>query len=311
MALLIDIKHPEWLADEELRQELQRFAPEADIRTAADLGDPADIEMLTVSSYLPGEALQYPNLKLIQKTGAGVNNILADEDLPASIRVTRLEATTSGQEMAEYALAYVLQEQRHMRHYHHQQARSEWISYPPRQAGDTRVAILGLGRIGRQVAERFGLNGFETLGWSRSQKSLDDIECFAGETGLSAVLGRADYVVSVLPSTPATRGMFCLDLFSRFNKHAFFINMGRGDLVDEADLVQALDRECLAGAVLDVMSVEPLPSQSPLWLHPKVQLTPHVSGYHLGDAIADIAENYRRLQAGEPLLNPVDRELGY
>ena len=225
--------------------------------------------------------------------------------------MTRLEASTSGREMAEYALAYVLQEQRHMRHYHRQQARSEWLSYPPRQAEDTRVAILGLGRIGGQVAERFRLNGFETLGWSRSQKNLDGVDCFAGDEGLAQVLARADYVVSVLPSTVATRGMFCLDLFSRFNKNACFINMGRGDLVDEPDLVQALDREYLAGAVLDVMVVEPLPPHSPLWLHPKVQLTPHVSGYHLGDAIADIAENYRRLQAGEPLLNPVDRELGY
>ncbi len=311
MALLIDIKHPDWLSDEELREQLRPYAPQADIRTAADRGDLGDIEMLTVSSYVPGEALQYPNLKVIQKTGAGVNNILADDDLPASIRVTRLEATTSGREMAEYALAYVLQEQRHMRHYHRQQARSEWTSYPPRQAGETSVAILGLGRIGVQVAERFKLNGFKTLGWSRSQKRLDGVDCFAGDEGLLQVLPAADYVVSVLPSTPATRGIFCLDLFSRFDGNAFFINVGRGDLVVESDLVEALDREYLAGAVLDVMSVEPLPSQSPLWLHPKVQLTPHVSGYHLGDAIADIAENYRRLKSGEPLLNPVDRELGY
>ena len=75
--------------------------------------------------------------------------------------------------------------------------------------------------------------------------------------------------------------------------------------------MQALDDGLFSGAILDVMSVEPLPSDDPLWLHPKIQLTPHISGYHLGDAIADIAENYRRLRNGEPLLNLVDLEQGY
>ncbi|MDH3536914.1 MAG: glyoxylate/hydroxypyruvate reductase A, partial [Gammaproteobacteria bacterium] len=129
--------------------------------------------------------------------------------------------------------------------------------------------------------------------------------------GLRSLLGAADFVVSVLPSTPQTRGMFNQGLFTQFNPQAFFINLGRGDLVDEDDLIAALDNHELAGAILDVMSSEPLPAQSPLWLHPGVQLTPHISGYHLGDAIADIAENYRRLENGEALLNLVDRELGY
>jgi glyoxylate/hydroxypyruvate reductase A len=115
MALLIDIKHPDWMQDDELRSELLGYYPEADIRIGADPGNPAEIEMLTVSAYHPGEALRYPNLQVIQKTGAGVNNILADEDLPESIQVVRLQTDTSGAEMAEYALAYVLQEQRAFR----------------------------------------------------------------------------------------------------------------------------------------------------------------------------------------------------
>jgi glyoxylate/hydroxypyruvate reductase A len=311
MALLIDIKHPDWLTDDELRAELLAYTPAADIRIGADPGNVDEIEMLTVSAYLPGEALKYPNLKVIQKTGAGVNNILADEALPASIQVTRLQTSTSGAEMAEYALAYVLQEQRHLRQYHRQQAASQWISYPPRSAADTRVAVLGLGRIGQMVARRFVDNGFQVTGWSRSLKQLPQISCHAGDDSLAAVLEDADYVVSVLPSTDQTRGMFNRSLFTQFNTSAFFINIGRGDLVDESDLIEALDDGQFAGAVLDVMSVEPLPVDSPLWLHPGVQLTPHISGYHLGDAIADIAENYRRLQSGEPLLNPVNRELGY
>ncbi len=311
MALLIDVKHPDWMKDDELRTELLRYYPEADIRTGDTPGNLDEIEMLTVSSYFPREALQYPKLKVIQKTGAGVNNILADPELPESIQVARLTTDTSGAEMAEYALAYVLQEQRHMRDYHQQQARSEWKFYPPRRADETTVAVLGLGRIGLLVAQRFVGNDFKVVGWSRSFKDIPDVRCYAGTDGLHQTLEFADYVVSVLPSTPQTLGMFNSYLFERFNPQSYFINVGRGDQVNEADLIEALDKGLLAGAVLDVMSVEPLPADSPLWLHPKVQLTPHISGYHLGDAIIDIAENYRRLQNGEALLNLVDRGQGY
>jgi len=311
MALLIDIKHPDWLTDDELRAELWQHYPQADIRIGADPGNLDDIDMLTVSSYFPREALRYPNLKLIQKTGAGVNNILADEELPESIQVARLQTSTSGNEMAEYALAYVLQEQRHLRQYHRQQAASEWISYPPRCAQDTRVAVLGLGRIGQMVALRFVVNGFKVVGWSRNRKDLAQVQSYAGEDGLRQALEAADFVISVLPSTPQTLGLFNHKLFASFNPAAIFINVGRGDLVVETELMQALDDGLLAGAVLDVMSIEPLPAENPLWLHPQVQLTPHISGYHLGDAILDIAENYRRLQNDEPLLNLVDREQGY
>jgi len=311
LALLIDIKHPDWLTDEELRAELLPHCPGADIRIAADPGNADEIEMITVSGYEPGEALRYPNLKLIQKTGAGVNNILADPQLPAAVQVTRLDASNSGAEMAEYALAYVLQEQRHLRQYHQQQARSEWISYPPRKAAETTVAVLGLGRIGQLVAKRFVDNGFRAVGWSRGAKSLENVDCFSGEDGLHQALARSEYVISVLPSTPETRQMFNLELFRRFNPHSMLINVGRGDLVDEVELMRALDDGLLAGAVLDVMSKEPLPADHPLWLHPKIQLTPHISGYHLGDATLDIAENYRRLQSGEPLLHLVDRGRGY
>ncbi len=311
MALLIDIKNSDWLRDEDLRTELLRYDPEADIRVGADPGALDEIEMLTVSTYLPGEARRYPNLKVVQKTGAGVNNILADEDLPASIRVTRLQTTTSGEEMAEYALAYVLQEQRHLRAYREQQARGEWQHYPPRIATETTVAVLGLGRVGSLVAARFVAGGFRVAGWSRAAKDLPGVQSYTGDDGLGELLARADYVVGVLPSTPVTRGLFDYACFGRFRPQAWFLNLGRGDQVVETDLLRALDDGLLAGAVLDVVSVEPLPADNPLWRHPKVQLTPHVSGYHLGDAIADIAENFRRLRENRPLLHEVDRERGY
>ncbi len=311
MTLLIDIKQPQWLTDEDLREQLLGYIPDADIRCGKDPGNLHDIEMLTTSSYQKGEALKYPNLKLVQKTGAGVEAIMNDETLPEAIQVARLRTDTSGQEMAEYALAYVLQEQRHLREYQHNQSRSLWQAYTPRRASETTVAVLGLGRIGQLVVGSFVNCDFNVVGWSRSLKNLSGIKCFAGAEQLREVLSIADYVVSVLPSTPETTCLFKRKSFSWMKATAFIINVGRGTLIDEADLIQSLDEGLLAGAILDVMQTEPLPDSSPLWTHDKVILTPHVSGWHLGDAIKDIAENYRRLTTGEPLLNLVNRQLGY
>ena len=311
MALLIDIKQPGWMEDEELQAILLKAYSQGDIRCAADPGNLDDIEMIAVSSYEIGEALRYPKLRLVQKIGAGVNGILEDDSLPASIQVARLKSDTPAHEMAEFSLACVLQEQRHLRHYRDNQSRWYWQALAPRQAHETTVAILGLGMIGNITAQRFVDNRFKVIGWSRTKKMLPGVECFHGEDQLAEVLKTADYIVSMLPSTPETVNLFNSETFPLLNPDATLINCGRGDLIDEADLIEALDKGLLAAAILDVMQTEPLTVNSPMWRHPKIVLTPHVSGWHLGDAVNDIAENLRRLESGEALLHLVNRELGY
>jgi glyoxylate/hydroxypyruvate reductase A len=311
MALLIDIKQPGWMEDEELQTDLLKVYPQGDIRCAVAPGNLDAIELIAVSTYHAGEALQYPNLKLVQKIGAGVNGILADQSLPESIQVARLKSDTPAHEIAEFSLACVLQEQRHLRQYRHNQSRWIWQALVPRQAPDTTVAVLGLGLIGSITAQRFVDNRFKVIGWSRTRKNLDDVQCYFGEDQFPAVLKAADYVVSILPSTPDTVNLFNVDTFPLMKPEAVIINCGRGGLINETDLVEALDDGKLAAAILDVMQSEPLAVNSPMWLHPKVVLTPHVSGWHLGDAVNDIAENLRRLDSAEPLLYLVDRKLGY
>lgn len=311
MALLIDIRQPGWMEDEELRDDLIKFYPAADIRCSAAPGNLDEIEMLAVSNYNTGDALRYPNLKLIQKIGAGVESILADKSLPDSIQVARLVTDTPAHEIAEYCLVAVLQEQRHFRQYSKNQAEWCWQPTAPRKSDETIVAVLGLGVIGSITAQKFLDNRFRVIGWSRSAKELTGVECYHGEDQLRAVLMLADYVVSILPSTPETVNLFDHDRFSQMKPGSVIINCGRGDLIDEADLVEALDHGMLSAAVLDVMQIEPLPVNNPLWVHPRAVLTPHVSGWHLGDAIKDIAENQRRLETREPLLHLVNRQLGY
>ena len=311
MALLIDIKQPGWMTDEQLRDVLLPLYPSADIRCGATPGNLDDIEMLVVSIYQEGEALRYPNLKLIQKAGAGVETIVSDTSIPDQVQVARLRSDVPAHEMAEYCLAAVLQEQRHFRQYRDNQNVSIWQAVAPREASKTTVAVLGLGSIGCITANRFLDNRFNVVGWSRSPKQLKGIDCYFGADQLSNVIAMADFVVSILPVTPETKQLFDQQQFKRMKKGAVLINVGRGDLVNEVDLVQALDKGELAHAILDVMQIEPLPESSPLWAHSGVTLTPHVSGWHLGDSVNDIAENFRRLENGELLLNLVDRQLGY
>jgi len=191
------------------------------------------------------------------------------------------------------------------------QSQAKWHPIAPREADKTTVSVLGLGHIGGRTARMMRDAGFTVLGWSRTPREIDGVDCHSGLNTLDAVLSAADYVAAILPSTQETRGMMNASRFAQMKPGAMFINAGRGDLVDETALLKCLDDKALAHAVLDVVSQEPLPSDSPLWAHPSVTITPHVSGWHLGDAMKDVIENYQRLTRNEPLLHEVDRARGY
>jgi len=227
------------------------------------------------------------------------------------VRVTRLRPDVPAQEIAEYCIAYVLREQRHVDAYVRNQQERKWNPVPPRCAADTVIGILGLGQIGARTATSFHRLGFQVVGWSRSPKSIEGIDCRHGLEELTGVIARSDFVVGILPSTPTTRGLFDGDRFAAMKPGSMLVNVGRGDLIIEQDLLRALDLRYLAGAVLDVHRIEPLPQGHPFWRHPKITITPHVSGWHLTGGLEDVAENYRRLIAGLSLLHEVNRAAGY
>ncbi|MFW8595372.1 2-hydroxyacid dehydrogenase [Cribrihabitans neustonicus] len=311
MALLISIGHAGWYSEEDLAAELCKLAPGADIRPASAPGNLEEITMLAVSSLKSDLPARLPGLRLVQKLGAGVETIVAHPDLPAHVRVARLKPQEPAREIAEYCLAYILRAQRNMVHHAAAQARAEWDPVAPKRAAETTVAVLGLGHIGGLCARLMRDMGFRVEGWSRLPKEIEGVACHHGAEALPEVLGHADHVCAILPSTPETRGMFGAELLAAMKPGATLINAGRGDLIDEAALRAALDAGRPGAAVLDVLSREPLPADDALWTHPAVTITPHVSGWHLGDALGDVVENLRRLEAGEPLLHEVDRARGY
>ena len=240
-----------------------------------------------------------------------MDGILRDPDLPETIKVCRLRPDAPADEIAEYCVAYVLQTQRNIRWHYENEKKQLWEPIAPKKTSKTTVGILGLGHIGGRTASMFAALGFRVIGWSRSEKCIEGVECRYGQEALPGLLTECDYVASILPSTAETRNLFGTSMFEYFKPGAYLINAGRGDLIQEQPLLDALDAERLAGAVLDVFMTEPLPRDHPFWLHPKITITPHVSGWHLDGGFEDIAENYRRLISGSPLLHQVDRRAGY
>ncbi|MFC4216979.1 2-hydroxyacid dehydrogenase [Pseudophaeobacter arcticus] len=311
MALLVNIGHDGWYSDSELAAELRNLAPGADIRTLADPGDLADVTMLAVSGLASDLPAQLPNLALVQKLGAGVETIVAHPALAPHVQVTRLKPLEPAREIAQYCLAYVLQGQRNILAHAANQARASWEPLEPKQNHKTRVGVLGMGHIGGETAALMRDLGFEVHGWSRSAKEMQGVTCHHGAAALEPMLGICDYICAILPSTGETCGLINAQTLAAMKQGATFINAGRGDLVDEAALIADLDRGHLGHAVLDVFCTEPLPAQDPLWSHPQVTITPHVSGWHLGEALQDVVENFRRLSLGEDLLHAVDRQRGY
>ena len=311
MALLIDIGVPGWLTDEQLIEQLAPYLSGADIRTGNTPGNPADIKMIATSRSPQAGFAAYPNVQLVQKLGAGVDTIARATDLASHVRVTRLKPDNPAREIAEYCLAYVLAGQRHLKKYWLDQVTAQWRPVPPRITAEIKVGVLGLGHIGSRIAKLLQAVDIAVIGWSRTQKNLDGIDCRFGNDTLASVLQDSDYVVSILPSTPQTNGLFDKTVFAQMKQGSTLVNVGRGDLIVDDDLLFALDHGPLKHAVLDVLNTEPLPEDHGFWGHEKISLTPHVSGWHLGDGVLDVAENYKRLQKGEPLLNEIDRALGY
>ncbi len=213
--------------------------------------------------------------------------------------------------MVEHVLLYLLRHNRQEPTYVGQQADRRWQWHESRFAPDLRVGIMGRGSIGRRCAEVLASLDFRVSAWSRSQHSLPGIDCHAGSDQLAAFLAPCDYVVCILPQTRATRDLLDARALAAMKPGAYFINVGRGRLVVEEDLLAALDSGHLSGAALDVFRTEPLPPDSPLWAHPKIMITPHDAGSVPRGSILHIAENHRRLLAGQPLINLADRERGY
>lgn len=251
------------------------------------------------------------NLKLLQLNSAGYDAYLAPGALPAGTKLCSAVGAY-GQAVSEHLFAMLLALMKRLPVYRDQQRMRIWDDLGPvTTPHDAQVLVLGTGDIGSHFARLCRGMGAHVIGVRRHAGATPEgFEEVYTMDRLDTLLGDADVVASFLPSTPSTRGLAGENFFSAMKPGAYFINGGRGDLVDNGALADALQSGHLAGAALDVTNPEPLPIDSPLWDEPNVFITPHISGgFHLpcvfDNIVAIAAENMRRLQAGQPLRNEV------
>ncbi|QCI66775.1 2-hydroxyacid dehydrogenase [Phreatobacter stygius] len=293
-----------------LSAQLETALPGATFRHWPETGA-AEAEIAICWAPPKGALASMPNLRLIHSIGAGVDNILSDPNLP-DLPVCRVVDPKLAAAMAEFILWGTLYFHRRFDEVTANAQAGRWQRLEQTAAGDKRVGILGLGAMGEQAARLLRRVGYRVSGWSRSPRQLEGITVHAGEAALDRFLGKTDILVCLLPLTPATARILDAERLGRLPRGAGLILVSRGEHLVVDDLVGLIRSGHLRGAILDVFDEEPLPPDHPLWREPGVLVTPHMAGLAKPRAIAEqIAENIRRLQAGEPLVNRVDPARGY
>jgi glyoxylate/hydroxypyruvate reductase A len=302
------------------RDVFAREAPEIEV-LLYNRSDPIDATVASFAKemdflfawYFPPELVKdAPRLRWISSTGAGVDNVMAARDwLPKGVPVTRM-VHVFDDVMAEYVLGYLLAIQLDVRRLLRWQEQKHWGRIiPPLLRGGTAV-VVGLGSIGSEIARTLAAAGLNVIGVSRTGAPVEGVSEVHPIRDLDAVLPRAHYLVLVVPLTTATRGLIDARRLNLLPQHAVLVNVCRGAVVREPDLIEALQANRLRFAVLDVFEKEPLPPESPFWTMENVIVTPHMAGPDDAPVNAQrFLENYRRLEAGEPLMGLVDFERGY
>jgi phosphoglycerate dehydrogenase-like enzyme len=296
-----------------LARRLQAARPDLELRAVATTAVTAG-DLAWADTYVGFKRPTQPsmgNVRWVHSTGAGTDPWFHPTPLARDVVLTRT-SESFGPAIAEWALARALAWRQQLSDLADCQRRREWAPREVTYVRGSRAVVLGTGDVGTAIGRAFSALGVEVLGVSRSGHG--DPAVFATTSTpdvLHALAATADWLVVGAPLTAETRGLVSRDVLLAC-RGAVLMNAGRGAVVDEAAIPEALDRGALAAAILDVFAVEPLPPESPLWDHPRVMISPHMSGRTTVEgALAGFLECLEAFERGERPRWVVDRERGY
>lgn len=295
-----------------LKKDLQTALPDVRVYNEINQAPKAEVEMAIMWKQ-PKDILRlFSNLKAIHSLGAGVDHLISDPSIPESLPIARIvdEQLTTG--MRRYVLMAILNIHKNLLFHLEQQRKGQWSGLSQAET-PLRIGVMGLGALGKAVALDLQHLDFPVYGFSNSPKQVKGIRCFSAAKGeLADFLQQINTLVCLLPLTASTQNILNKDLFAQLPDASYLINVGRGAHLVEEDLLWAFEKGKIAGAYLDVLRHEPLPTEHPFWRQQGLVLTPHIASVtNQQNAARQIAENYHRLQRGLPLNNQVNRELGY
>lgn len=273
-------------------------------------GDPAQIEAVIYNPEGPVDGFDaFAGLKAVLSMWAGVEKIVGDEGIRVPLCRMVEEGLTLG--MRDWVVAHVMR--RHVGLDRHlAMGPGDWPRDHPPLAKERRVTVLGLGELGAAAAQGLAGLGFQVTGWSRRAREVPGVRCLSGGAGLEEALRAAEFLVLLLPKTPATENLMDARRLGWLPRGAEIFNPGRGALIDDDALLAALDEGQVGHATLDVFRTEPLPADHPYRSHPRATVTPHVAAAtRAGTASASIVANLIRLRDGAALEHVVDRAQGY
>ncbi len=251
-----------------------------------------------------------PALSWVQSTAAGVE-LLMNSSLRRDYILTNAR-DVFGRLMSEYVFGYLLAHERQIFQRFADQQAKHWNDSNTGVLYGKTIGLLGVGSIGAEVAKTAKFFNMNVRGYTQKSEISTDVDQYFHGNDILKFASGLDYLISILPNTQETLKIVSADLFNSLPPHALFISVGRGSAVDESALLNALNQNKIAGAVLDVFEKEPVPQDHPFWTTPNLLMTFHTSAPSLPEDIAKLfIENYKLFNEDKPLKFQVDFEKGY
>lgn len=319
MTVLTILNSPGTDVPDQLTELARRSGVELRIVTASELGAALPgTEVLLLWDYfstaLRSEFAAADSLRWIHAASAGVDSLLFDELIESDVVVTNARGVFD-MPIAEFVLGFMLMHSKSMLESLRDQRAQRWNRRTSTDLVGTKAMIVGTGSIGRQIARTLSAVGVAVVGaGTRARDGDPDFGSVIDSRDLGHHLGGVDWLIDIAPLTPATTGLIDAEVLAAMEDQSYFINVGRGATVDTDALLRALQDGKIAGAALDVVEPEPLPSGHPLWEMDNVIITPHMSGDTNGwrSRLADqFVELFDRHSAGEDFPHTVDKRSGY